>query len=383
LLGSLLDPVVDTVLPGVLDTVTGTVGGLTGTVGGLVHTVSGTVGGLTEGLAGTVGGVLNLVTTTVDNVLPIIGTAPLDVDQLQGISATAFQKAYDYYKKNAVGDKKTREEFLLQLRNELAEYEDGEDGTKNVARGLLKEFTDENYWESLAVGENIINKALKTLNDTKFPDFESFRSARDKMTSDIQRQLQKNVAFHDLSERLAKGVEALSTKLGLQFGLSAAEKEKELLLAIEYRKNMEQQKKQAELQKGLMGSQQLQTNVETERKLLAEQSERQFREWKARVDLESRLREQQIESDLETGFQDRATHLSAELAASQQQMMMTMMQMRKEANETEMKLASLMLEKSKKTPPMSPPTPLVRNQPGLLSSLLSPVTGLVDSFHLL
>jgi len=217
-----------------------------------------------------VGSVLNPVTSTVDNLVPLgdQASAPLDLDEMQGVSASAFQEAYDYYKKHAVGDPKTREEFLGQLRNELAEYEEGEDGTKSVTRGLLKDFTDENYSHALAVGEDVVNAALKKLSEIQFPDFESFKAAREKTTADVQAQLQKNVGFPELSERLLKGVEDLSTRLGLKFGLSAAEKEKEQLLSAEARKNVEQQKKNAELQKALMGSQQLQTNVEQEKKTL-------------------------------------------------------------------------------------------------------------------
>jgi len=185
------------------------------------------------------------------------------------VSADAFQEAYDYYKKNAVGDTKTREEFLLQLRNDLAEYQDSDDGTKSVTRGLLKDFTDDNYSQALAVGENVVNAALKGLSEVQFPDFESFKVAREQTTADVQAQLQKNVAFPELSERLLTGVKDLSTKLGLTFGLSAAEKEKEELLAAEARKHVERQKKEAENQKALMDSQQRQTNVEQEKKTLS------------------------------------------------------------------------------------------------------------------
>jgi len=173
-----------------------------------------------------------------------------------------------------------------------------------------------------------------------------------------------------------KGVQDLSTKLGLEFGLSAAEKEKEQLLVAESRKEIEQQKKNAELQKAAMDSQQLQTNVKQEKNLLQEQNERQYREWKSRVDLESKLREQQISTELQAGFEDRANRLRAELATSQQQTMQMMMQMRKDANESEAKLAQLLMEQSR-TPPATQPE-AARKQPGLLTSLLTPVTGLVD-----
>jgi len=112
------------------------------------------------------------------------------------------------------------------------------------------------------------------------------------------------------------------------------------------------------------------------KRLLEEQNERQYSEWKARVDLESKLREQQIAAELHAGFDERANRLRAELATSQQQTMQMMMQMRKEANEAEAKLAQLLLEQSK-TPPAQPVA--AARRPGLLTSLLSPVTDLVDN----
>jgi len=111
------------------------------------------------------------------------------------------------------------------------------------------------------------------------------------------------------------------------------------------------------------------------KRLLAEQNERQYREWKARIDFESKLREQQIATELRAGFDDRANRLRSELAASQQQTMQMMMQMRKEANESEAKLSQILLEQSK-----TPPTPPVATRkPGLLSAILAPVLGLVDN----
>jgi len=92
----------------------------------------------------------------------------------------------------------------------------------------------------------------------------------------------KNVAYPELSERLLKGLEELSTKMQLKFNVSKVDKEKEDLIAQQAKQNIEQQKKSVELKQGVMHSQQSKTNIELERKLLTEQNERQYREWKAR-----------------------------------------------------------------------------------------------------
>jgi len=293
---------------------------------------------------------------------------------VQGVSSGAFDEAYEYYKKNAVGDPKTREEHLLKLRNELAEYQDGEDGTKNVTRGLLKNFTDENYSNALAAGQSVVNATLKQLSEATYPDFDTFKEAREKAAADVHAKLQKNVAYPELSERLLKGLEDLSTKMQLEFNVSSAEKEKEQLLTRRARENIEQQKKSAELQKAVMNSQQLQTNVGQEKRILAEQNERQYSEWKSRVDLESKLREQEIVSAMQSGFEDRANRLRVEFASSQQQTMQMMKQMQRESLESQAKLTQFITAQKQQQPP-----PVVEaRQPGLLSSLLSPVTALVD-----
>jgi hypothetical protein len=298
---------------------------------------------------------------------------PLDLDEVQNVSADAFKEAYDYYKTNAVGDPKTREEHLLKLRNELAEYQEGENGTKNVTRGLLKNFTDENYSNALAAGQNIVDATLKQLSEVTYPDFDAFKVAREKAAADVHGKLQKNVAYPELSERLLKGLEDLSTKMQLKFNVSAAEKQKEQLLTAKAKKNIEQQKKSVELKKTLINSQQLKTNVEQERRLLAEQNEKQYREWKARMDLESKLREQQIVADLQAGFDDRANRLRTEFAGSQNQTMQMMMQMQRESLESQAKLTQFIMTQKQQAPP---PTE-VRQPPGLLTSILSPVTDLV------
>jgi len=123
----------------------------------------------------------------------------------------------------------------------------------------------------------------------------------------------------------------------------------------------------------LINSQQLKTNVEQERRLLAEQNEKQYREWKARMDLESKLREQQIVADLQAGFDDRANRLRTEFAGSQNQTMQMMMQMQRESLESQAKLTQFIMTQKQQAPP---PTE-VRQPPGLLTSILSPVTDLV------
>jgi len=123
-----------------------------------------------------------------------------------------------------------------------------------------------------------------------------------------------------------------------------------------------------------MNSQQLKTNVEQERAILAEQNEKQYREWKARMDLESKLREQQILAQVKAGFEDRANKLRAEFAASQNQTVQMMMQMQRESLESQAKLTQFLM--SQKQQPQ--PSGLQVGRPlGLLTSLLTPVTDLL------
>jgi len=298
---------------------------------------------------------------------------PLDLDEVKDVTADAFDDAYDYYKKNAVGDPKTREEHLVKLRNELAEYQEGEDGTKNVTRGLLKNFTDENHSNALAAGQKVVEATLKQLGEASYPDFDAFKVAREKAAADVHAKLQKNVAYPELSERLLKGLEDLSTKMQLKFNVSKVDKEKEQLISQKAKQNIEHQKKSVEMKQGLMNSQQQKTNIEQERKLLAEQNERQYREWKARLELESKLREQQIVAELKAGFEERANRLRAESAAAQNQQVQMMMQMQRESMESQSKLTQFLI-KSKQQPP---PRVVEQKPPGLLSSILAPVGDLV------
>jgi len=111
----------------------------------------------------------------------------------------------------------------------------------------------------------------------------------------------------------------------------------------------------------------------TKKRLLAEQNEKQYREWKARLDLESKLREQQIVSDLKAGFEDRANRVRTEFAASQNQTMQMMMQMQKESLESQAKLTQFVVSQKQQQPqPVE-----VRQPPGLLTSILTPVADLV------
>jgi len=242
-----------------------------------------------------------------------------------------------------------------------------------VTGGLLKNFTDENYKNALATGQNAVNATLKQLNETPYPDFEAFKAAREKATADLHAQLQKNVAYAELAEILLKGLEELSQKMQLKFNVSDAEKEKEQLILEKERKNVEQAKKDSKLQEAFTNSQQLRTNVESERNLLAEQNERQTRDWKAKIELESKLREQQIIADLKAGFDERANQLKAELVSSQKQTMTMMMQMQKENKESQAKLMQLLTVVAKPPPPpvvVRPPGPITALIQGLLGALI-------------
>jgi len=257
----------------------------------------------------------------------------------------------------------------------LAEYEEGEAGTKNVTRGLLKNFTDENHSQALAAGQRVVEATLKQLGEGDYSDFDDFKSAREKAAADVHAKLQKNVAYPELAEQLLKGLNDLSTKMQLKFNVSAAEKEKEQLLTKRARENVEQQKKTAELQRTMQNSEQQQTNVEQEKRILAEQAEKQYREWKSRMDLESKLREQEIKTALQSGFEDRANKLRVEFAASQNQTAQMMMQMQRQSLESQAKLTQFITAQNKKQQ-QTPPPPA--RQPGLLTSILTPVTSFVD-----
>jgi len=123
----------------------------------------------------------------------------------------------------------------------------------------------------------------------------------------------------------------------------------------------------------MINSQQLQTNVEQEKRILAEQNARQYHEWKARMDEASRVREQQIGVEMNSGFEDRANRLRSEFAASQNQSMQMMKQMQKESLESQAKLTQFMMSQQQQQPPPVE----VRQPPGLLSSILTPVGNLV------
>jgi len=155
----------------------------------------------------------------------------------------------------------------------------------------------------------------------------------------------------------------------LIFHVSQAEKETEQLVLESLRQNVEEQTKGAALQATLMSSQQYQSNIETEKKLLAEQTEKQLRDWKLKMELEQKLHEKQIVADLTAGFEQRASQLKVELESSQQQTVQMMIQMHKESMESQNKLVQLLASR----PPPQPVT--VRREPGLLTGLLSGVLG--------
>jgi len=167
----------------------------------------------------------------------------LDVEELDGLSKTAFKEAYDQYKKNAVGDQKSTATHMEQLERELAIYKEDKEGHKVLQGGLLKEFTDKNYKVALTTGETVMNEAVKNLSETDFPDFESFKSAREKTAAELDSKLQKSVAYPELSSKFMKTLNHISTKTGLQFDISAAEKEKEEIMAEAAAREIENEKK--------------------------------------------------------------------------------------------------------------------------------------------
>jgi hypothetical protein len=301
-------------------------------------------------------------------------TKPLNMQEVHNVTEDAFKDAYDYFDKNAVGDPKTRQKYLGELRNDLAEYEENENGTKSVTRGLLKNFTDDNYQNALKAGETVINTTLSQLSSTKYPSFEAFKTAREKAAASVHSRLQNSVAYPELSAKFLKSLEDLSNKKGLEFNLSETEKEKEKLIMAEGKKNVDLQKKHQEGQEAVMNSQQVQKNIETERRLFQEQSEKQAREFKERIDLEAQLRRLQIERDLKAGFEERAKTLHEEITMSTNQQTAMMMQMQKDSMEQQAKLTQMLTLEMNKQPPPPPPNP-----PGLLTTILAPVANFLGN----
>jgi len=95
---------------------------------------------------------------------------------------------------------------------------------------------------------------------------------------------------------------------------------------------------------------------------------------KDRYALEMKMREKQIRADLEAGFDKRAEALQKELHAKTNGTLQMMMQMQKEANMKQAQLTQKLMEMKRTTPP-EPPQARPR---GLLTSLLTPITSLVD-----
>jgi len=148
----------------------------------------------------------------------------------------------------------------------------------------------------------------------------------------------------------------------------------------EGRKTVEQRKKKVELEDALKNSQQLQSNVQREKMILAEQNERQANEWKSRIELESKLRQEQAAKDLRAGFDERAKMLQSELAENTNQSMQIMLQMQKESQESQARLSQLLIEQQQiaaKQQQMQMQQSQEPRQGGLLTSVLNPVTNLV------
>jgi len=132
---------------------------------------------------------------------------------------------------------------MEQLGNELASYKEDKSGNKVINGGILKEFTDKNYKVALNSGEGEVSQAVENLSQSDFPDFETFKQAREKVAADLDNKLQKNVAYPELSDKFIKTLNHLSTKTGLKFDISAAEKEKEKIMAEAAEKEIENEKK--------------------------------------------------------------------------------------------------------------------------------------------
>jgi len=195
---------------------------------------------------------------------------------------------------------------MEQLGTELATYKEDKSGNKILQGGLLKEFTDKNYKQAMTTGESVVDDAMTRLTETDFPDFEAFKQAREKTAAEIDSKLQKSVVYPELSGRVMKQLDHLSTKKGLQFDISAAEKEKEKIIAESAKKEIENEKKNAELQQAYVNKNQVQTNVHSESDFLREQCERNYREMKERYAIDMKMREKQIQADLQSGFDKRA-----------------------------------------------------------------------------
>jgi len=132
-------------------------------------------------------------------------------------------------------------------------------------------------------------------------------------------------------------------------------------------------KKKEELRQALTNKSQVQTNVQTESDFLQEQSEKSYREMKERYAMEVKMREKQIQADLRSGFDKRAEALQKELQQKTNGTLQMMMQMQKEANMKQAQLTQKLMEMKRTAPVPVEPRPR-----GLLSSLLTPILGLVD-----
>jgi len=137
-------------------------------------------------------------------------------------------------------------------------------------------------------------------------------------------------------------------------------------------------KKNAELQQAFVNKNQVQTNVHSESDFLREQCERNYREMKERYAMDVKMREKQIQVDLQSGFDKRAALLQKELEDKQAETVRMMMQMQNEANARQAQLTQKLTELKRKSVAPPPPPVEVRRPQGLLTSLLSPITKIVD-----
>jgi len=132
-------------------------------------------------------------------------------------------------------------------------------------------------------------------------------------------------------------------------------------------------KKNAELRQALMNKNQIESNVQNESAFLRGQMEKEYREMKERYGYEAKLREKQIQADLKSGFEKRAQALQQELKEKGTQTLKMMLQMQKDAQASQKELTQKLLDAKRTSVPAPQPSR------GLLSSLLSPVLGVVGS----
>jgi len=298
---------------------------------------------------------------------------PLDITEVEAVSTEAFAIANNYFKKNAVGEQATTQTYMQELQGELVTYKEGKKpGLLNVNGGLLKEFTDKNYTLATESGEKLVQDAITTLQETSYPDFETFKAAREQVANDLGVKLQKNVAFTELSESYLGQLNNLSTKVGLQFEISDVEKQKEKILTEAAQKEIEQEKKNEVLRQALVNRKQQTTNVAHQRDFVQSKSAKDYTELKEQWAWEAKQREKQIEDALKHKFNKRAGDLQKEFKASTNALLVQMMNLQKESQKRQEALTQQLLQMNQQAVPRPAP---VQQSGGLLSGLLGGILG--------